>query len=373
MRRLAPKTASPAVSSGTLQHSSSFLGHLRASTRSSEAPLRGAKVANRPVLKRRFPKRHPSDLVSIEPLYATNLGAAYAGDASDLLKLLPSRSVNAIITSPPYALHFKKSYGNPNPEAYIDWFLSFASEFRRVLRPQGSLVIEIGGAWNPGVPTRSIYHFELLVRLVKDAGFHLAEEFFWFNRARMPSPTEWVNVRRIRVKDAVTPIWWLSPSERPSASNRRVLKPYSKEMVRLLKSGYNHGKRPSGHVAKKFERDNGGAIPPNLIEVAHTTSTDGYQAYCRERQIVAHPARFPKQVPDFFVKFLTRKGGLILDPFSGSNMTGYVAEKLGRRWLAFDQEPAYVQGSLGRFLGDETLAKSVMPDRGLLAAGHCCH
>jgi len=89
------------------------------------------------------------------------------------------------------------------------------------------LVIEIGGAWNRGEPTRSIYHFELLVRLVKEAGFHLAEEFFWFNRARMPGPAEWVNVQRIRVKDAVTPIWWLSPSPWPSASNRRVLKDYS--------------------------------------------------------------------------------------------------------------------------------------------------
>jgi site-specific DNA-methyltransferase (cytosine-N4-specific) len=96
-------------------------------------------------------------------------------------------------------LHFKKSYGNPGQAEYVDWFLGFAKEFRRVLRPKGSLVIEIGGAWNPGQPTRSVYHFELLVRLVNEAGFHLAEEFFWYNRARMPGPAEWVNVRRIRV------------------------------------------------------------------------------------------------------------------------------------------------------------------------------
>src|SRR5207245_4222418 len=132
--------------------------------------------------------------------------------------------------------------------------------FRRVLRPNGSLVIEIGGAWNPGQPTRSVYHFDLLVRLVKDAGFYLAEEFYWYNRARMPSPAEWVNVQRIRVKDAVTPIWWLSPSPRPKADNRRVLRPYSESMHQLFKRGYNKGKRPSGHVARSFERDNGGAI-----------------------------------------------------------------------------------------------------------------
>ena len=310
--------------------------------------------------------RHPKALVSARPLYTTNLGAAYAGDALDLIKLLPASSVNAIITSPPYALHFKKSYGNPSQAEYVDWFLGFAAEFRRVLRPSGSLVIEIGGAWNPGQPTRSIYHFELLVRLVNEAGFHLAEEFFWYNPARMPSPAEWVNVQRIRVKDAVTPIWWVSPSARPSANNRRVLKSYSADMLKLLKNGYNGGKRPSGHVANKFESDNGGAIPPNLIEAAHTSSNDGYQQYCRERGLAPHPARFPRKVPDFFVRFLTRKGGLILDPFSGSNMTGYVAEKLGRRWLAFDHKSEYVRGSAGRFLSDEDLAPNLKRGRALL-------
>src|SRR5690242_13130568 len=220
-------------------------------------------AANRAPSLTKRQRRHPADLLSARPTYVTATGAAYAGDSREVLGLLPSRSVNAIITSPPYALHFKKSYGNPTPDDYLEWFLGFAPEFRRVLREDGSLVIEIGGAWNPGLPTRSVYHFELLVRLVKEAGFHLAEEFFWFNRARMPSPAEWVNVQRIRVKDAVTPIWWLSPSPRPRASNRSVLRPYSSDMRLLLKNGYNRGKRPSGHVAKKFERDNGGAIPPN--------------------------------------------------------------------------------------------------------------
>jgi DNA modification methylase len=326
----------------------------------SEVPM-PAKDITRGALKKQ--RRVAIDILPAEPFYRTRFGKAYAGDSTQLLKLLPAKSVNAIITSPPYALRHKKSYGNPDPDAYLDWFFGFVPEFRRVLKPKGSLVLEIGGAWNPGQPTRSIYHFELLVRLVREAGFHLAEEFFWFNRARMPSPAEWVNVQRIRVKDAVTPIWWLSPTPRPAASNRRVLKPYSADMLRLLKSGYNHGKRPSGHVANKFERDNGGAIPSNLIELAHTSSNDGYQDYCREMGLIAHPARFPRQVPDFFVKFLTRRGDLILDPFCGSNMTGYVAEKLGRRWIAFDHKPEYIRGSLGRFLADDKVAPSVIQSR----------
>lgn len=299
------------------------------------------------------------------PRYVTKLGAAYVGDALDLLKALPAKSVSAIITSPPYALRFKKAYGNEDPEAYVDWFMNFAPEFRRVLRPTGSLVIEIGGAWNPGLPTRSVYHFELLVRLVREQGFHLAEEFFWFNRARIPGPTEWVNVQRIRVKDAVTPIWWLSVGPRPSANNRRVLTPYSKEMERLFVNGYNRGSRPSGHVANKFENKNRGAIPPNLLQIAHTNSNDGYQEYCRRLDLTPHPARFPRQVPEFFVKFLTAKSGLILDPFCGSNMTGYIAEKLGRPWLAFDLRRDYVSGSLGRFVSDPEMKPNVTREHAL--------
>jgi len=317
--------------------------------------------AKKRIRRPRFAKSHPSRLIAATARYATQLGAAYVGDSLDLLKLLPSRSVSAIITSPPYALKFKKAYGNESAAAYVDWFMRFVPEFRRVLKPRGSLVLEIGGAWNPGLPTRSVYHFELLVKLVNEAGFHLAEEFFWFNRTRIPGPTEWVNVRRIRVKDAVTPIWWLSIGPTPVANNRRVLTPYSKDMHRLFINGYNRGPRPSGHTARKFEQTkNRGAIPPNLIQIAHTSSSDGYQEYCRRLDLTTHPARFPRQVPEFFVKFLSTKRGLILDPFCGSNMTGYVAEKLGRRWLSFELSRQYLSGSLGRFLSDPDIRPTVV-------------
>jgi len=92
--------------------------------------------------RRKVPADHPADLLQAKPLYVTNLGAAYVGDSRDLLRLLPDHSVNAIVTSPPYALHFKKSYGNPDQAEYVDWFLGFAPEFRRILRPKGSLVID---------------------------------------------------------------------------------------------------------------------------------------------------------------------------------------------------------------------------------------
>jgi hypothetical protein len=205
--------------------------------------------------------------------YSTQLGAVYEGNALELLTVLEDGSVQAIITSPPFALKTKKKYGNPTQDEYLGWFLKFAPEFRRVLSEDGSLVIDIGGAWMPGCPTRSIYQFELLVALVRDHAFFLAEEFYWYNRAKLPGPAQWVTIERSRVKDSVNPIWWLSKTDRPKADNRRVLKPYS-----ASRRGYNKGRRPSGHVVRdKFATDNGGAIPSNLIEVSNTRSVDSYQ------------------------------------------------------------------------------------------------
>ena len=97
------------------------------------------------------------------PLYSTHLGQAYLGDSLAIMRKMPSETINLILTSPPYALHFKKEYGNKSQAEYVSWFMEFAKEFLRVLRPDGSLVIDLGGCWQQGTPTRSLYHFELLL------------------------------------------------------------------------------------------------------------------------------------------------------------------------------------------------------------------
>src|SRR5437899_3161082 len=155
------------------------------------------------------PKRMSRSTFGEHRRYRTRLGSTYHGDSRDLLTALPDGEVQAIITSPPFALKTKKQYGNPAQDKYLEWFLSFASEFKRVLAEDGSLVVDIGGAWMPGSPTRSVYQFELLVALVRKHGFFLAEEFYWYNRAKLPGPAQWVTIDRVRVKDAVNPMWWL--------------------------------------------------------------------------------------------------------------------------------------------------------------------
>jgi site-specific DNA-methyltransferase (cytosine-N4-specific) len=166
---------------------------------------------------------HPAQLISTRPIYRTQLGAAYGADALAILEALPDGSVNAVITSPPYALHFKKEYGNVDKQSYVQWMVPFAREIKRVLKREGSFVLNIGGSYDAGAPTRSLYHFKLLIALVEEVGFYLAQECFWHNPAKLPSPTEWVNVRRFRIKDSVEYVWWLSPTEWPTPTIAKCL------------------------------------------------------------------------------------------------------------------------------------------------------
>ncbi len=288
--------------------------------------------------------------VDIQPYYTQSYGAAYLGNSLELIKDLKDSSINLILTSPPFALTRKKEYGNESAENYVDWFLPFGYEFKRVLTQNGSFVIDLGGAYLPGNPVRSIYQYELLIRLCKEVGFFLAQEFYHYNPARLPTPAEWVTVRRIRVKDSVNVVWWLSKTENPKADNRKVLKPYSESMKQLLKNGYKAKLRPSGHnISTKFQKDNSGAIPPNLIEAANTESNSVYLRKCKEAGIKPHPARFPVTFADFFINFLTDENDLVLDPFAGSNTTGFVAESLHRRWMSFELNEEYLIGSQYRF------------------------
>jgi DNA modification methylase len=288
--------------------------------------------------------------IDFTPYYTQQNGAIYLGDSQELLKFVADKQINLILTSPPFALTRKKEYGNASADEYIEWFLPFAYEFKRVLADDGSFILDLGGAYLPGNPVRSIYQYELLVRLCREVGFFLAQEFYHYNPARLPTPAEWVTIRRIRVKDAVNVVWWLSKTPTPKADNRKVLKPYSQSMQQLLKNGYKAKIRPSGHdISHKFQKDNQGAIPPNLLEIANTESNSAYLRRCKAAGIKPHPARFPQGFAEFFIKFLTDEGDMVLDPFAGSNTTGFVAETWQRQWIAFEINEDYVKGSSHRF------------------------
>lgn len=305
--------------------------------------------------------------------YRTNNGSCISGHAEEVLKGPLAKSfrgkVDLILTSPPFPLNRKKKYNNLQGKAYSKWLKEFAPLFKQFLKPKGSIVMEVGNSWKAGKPVMSTLAVESLLGFLKAGSFNLCQQFVWYNPARLPSPAQWVTVERIRLKDSHTHLWWMAPSERPKADNRRVLVPYSDSMKQLLQTQtYNSGRRPSQHhIGKKsFLKNNKGAIAGSLLKIEHDDSDNGnvpgtvitlanthsssdYQDFCRVHEIELHPARMPIRLAEFFINFLTEPGDLVLDPFGGSNTTGAAAERLGRRWIAIEPHRDYVRGSRGRF------------------------
>ena len=300
--------------------------------------------------------------------YKTSFGRLLHGRIEDALEAEPLASlkgkVNLIVTSPPFPLVRKKRYGNETGEAYLKWLESLAKQLTALLAPDGSIVVEIGNAWEQGAPIMSTLPLEALLAFKKAGGLHLCQHVICHNPARLPSPAAWVTLKRARLKDSFTHVWWMSKAEFPKADNRRVLNPYSADMKRLLKTQkYNPGVRPSGHVISPtgFLTDHGGAIGPNVVDLSGKHYPESllkytgtkwdlkYRSYCKALNIPAHPARMQSSLSAFFIEFLTEKGDLVFDPFAGSNTSGAVAEDLGRKWMGVEADPTYVDGSRGRF------------------------
>lgn len=299
---------------------------------------------------------HGTPVLEQQVIFETEHGRAVWGRSEDYLPQIPNNSVDLVVTSPPFALLRQKSYGNLDQDAYVDWLISFGPLVRRVLKDTGSFVIDLGGAYQRGAPVRSLYNFRVLIRLCDECGFFLAEEFFWHNPAKLPSPIEWVNKRKVRAKDSVNTVWWLSKTENPKADISKVLSPYSERMKKLIEDPdkfYKPKIRPSGHdIGKSFGKDNGGAIPSNLLQYSNTESNSLYIRQCKANNFKPHPARFPRSLPEFFIKFLTDEGDSILDIFAGSNTTGEAAEALCRNWVSIDSDREYVTTSAFRFMAD---------------------
>ena len=281
-------------------------------------------------------------------------------------------SIQLVFTSPPFPLAREKKYGNLLGQEYIDWIASYGPGFSKILKNNGSLVIEIGNAWNPSEPTMSTAPMEALLKLKDEGGFHLCQEFICHNPARLPGPAAWVTRERIRVKDSFTRIWWLAKDPYPKADNKKVLTQYSTAMKNLIKKqSYNSGLRPSEHKIGEtsFLKENKGAIIPSFLDeknlnmilkhgedsltIANTASMDKsekkYVDYCKKNNIKIHPARMPHQLCEFFIRFLSDENDIVLDPFGGSNITGAVAERLNRKWICIEKNESYFQSSKSRF------------------------
>lgn len=286
------------------------------------------------------------------------------GDSLETLQTLKDSSVDLIITSPPFSLQRHKSYGEVGQDEYVDWLLRFGSSAHRKLKETGSFVIDLGGAYQKGLPIRALYPFRFMLKMCDEIGYRLAQDMYWHNPSALPTPIEWVNKQKMRCKTSVNTVWWFSKSDFPKSDIRNVLVPYSSRMQDLIENPQNFVKkegtvRPSGHVMgmRSWAKDNGGAIPPNLLQISNSESNSQYLRYCKAIGIKGHPARFPAKLPEFFIKMLTDPDDFVVDIFSGSNTTGKVAEELGRKWLSIDLNNEYVASSAFRFAENEEQAR----------------
>ena len=261
----------------------------------------------------------------MEPYYATERGRAYVGDAREVLPQSASSSVDLVVTSPPFPLTFrkKKPYSSVGEDEFVDWLLPYAAECHRVLKDTGSLVLDLGGVWNKGAPVRSLYQYKVVIALCEHLGFHFAQDFYWYNPGALPAPAEWVNVRRIRVKSAVNQVFWLSKTEWPKSDNRQVLRPYSRDMLRLIARGYRPKQRPSGHtITTKFGRDRGGG---------HSAESAGLRQQRLEQPVPqgvrrSRPSGAPRPIPP-------RSAGVLRQALYGSRRHGARSvRRLERRW-----------------------------------------
>ena len=292
----------------------------------------------------------------LQSAYQTKSGQCFNTSIEEFLEFMNAErllgKVDLILTSPPFPLTSPKEYGNKSGSDYLDWLVQVVKGLIPLLSDEGSLVIEIGNAWDKGKPTMSTLPLKTLLSLAEIDGISLCQQFVWENSARLPGPATWVNRERIRLKDSHTNIWWFSSTPFPKADNRMVLTEYSPAMKRLIRTGkYNAGRRPSEHVVgvDTFTVDNQGAIPGSTLIMGNTATDPSYRDWCNKKGLSPHPARMPIKLAEFFIKFLTSKGDLVLDPFSGSNTTGRAAENLGRRWIGVERDSNYVKGSHGRF------------------------
>lgn len=305
-------------------------------------------------------------------VFRTKKGVSYQADTLNLLNRKIFREkylgkIDLILTSPPFSLARKKSYGNENGEEYIDWLTSFAKPLSEFLSEKGSIAIELGNSFEKGDPIFSTIPIEALISFKKEANLYLCQEFICHNPARLPSPAQWVTVNRFRLKDSYTRIWWLSKTPYPKSDNSQVLRKYSSRMKQHLKTNtVNTGTRPSGHtITESFLKNNKGSISPNVLElgqgkylheieeslfpIANANNHLKYNNFCRDNDLEPHPARMQDDLVDFLIRFLTDENDLVFDPFGGSNTTGYVAEGLNRNWISSELNIEYIKGSLVKF------------------------
>lgn len=254
------------------------------------------------------------------------------GDCGDVLTTLPAESVDLIITSPPYADSRKNSYGGIHPDKYVEWFMPIAAELKRVLKPEGSFVLNIKEKVVDC--ERHTYVIELILEM-KRQGWLWTEEYLWHKKNC--SPGKWSN----RFRDAWERCLQFNKQKKFKMYQESVMVPVGDWAKTRLNNLSDNDKRrfnsqsASGfgkNIANWIGRDK--AYPSNVLHLA---------TECGNKN---HSAAFPKELPAWFIKLFTEDDDIVLDPFAGSGTTCVAALELNRRFIGIELKDEYFQLAL---------------------------
>ena len=245
------------------------------------------------------------------------------GDCLDVLADMPADSVDLIVTSPPYADARRRTYGGVKPADYVDWFAPRAAEMLRVLKPTGSLVLNIKEKAIDG--ERHTYVLELILHLKREIGFRWVEEYIWHKTTAAPG--KW----KYRFRDAWERVLHFAKTRDVKMRQEAVMVPtgdWNKARLKNMSDNDRSRQESATHsgVGRRISAWEGRALayPSNVLHaspVAHNTG---------------HSAPFPDWLPEFFIKLFTDPGDLVVDPFAGSGTTSRVALRLGRRAVGIE-------------------------------------
>jgi site-specific DNA-methyltransferase (adenine-specific) len=244
------------------------------------------------------------------------------GDSKNILKKLPDNSVDLIFTSPPYADQRKSTYGGIHPNKYVEWFLPISEQLLRVLKPDGTFILNIKEKVDKG--ERSIYVMELILEMRKQ-GWLWTEEFIWHKKNCFPG--KWPN----RFRDAWERLLQFNKEKHFNMYQEEVMVPmgdWAKSRLKNLsetdkrrdnsKVGSGFGKNISNWIDREM------AYPTNVLHLA---------TECNNKN---HSAAFPEELPEWFMKLFTKENDVVLDPFMGSGTTNIVAQRMRRNSIGIE-------------------------------------
>lgn len=284
-------------------------------------------------------------------VFETDAGMAIAAQVEDAAGVILPGSVDLLFTSPPFPLLSGKEYGTTSTAEWLEWMIGLCRDWYDLLAPTGSMVMELNDVHYRGMPVQSQYIERLGIALEDQLGMFRPGRLLWEHPGRK-GPLMWCGIRRVRLHPTAAPLLWMAKRPDPKADNRRVLRPYvDRTRERYIGQAQKPVERPSGLKlgAHSWSKDNGGAVPGNVIRSGNASANDAYARACRAAGLKAHPARMPPKVAEFVINYLTEPGDLVADPFFGSGTTGEVAERLGRRWIGIERALSYLNTAIFRF------------------------